>query len=109
MIDVWSQCKKDHILCMFCPVDNLPPFVSSASGDQTAHIWRYVVQLPTPQPVADTSVSMFSYTDSSLLVCFCSRTVDTCKFSNKLIVSGMVGYGLTDLHLKCVGRCELWI
>ncbi|XP_021070987.1 WD repeat-containing protein 37 isoform X1 [Mus pahari] len=27
----------------------------TASGDQTAHIWRYVVQLPTPQPVADTS------------------------------------------------------
>uniref|UniRef100_A0A2K5S6C1 WD repeat-containing protein 37 n=1 Tax=Cebus imitator TaxID=2715852 RepID=A0A2K5S6C1_CEBIM len=29
--------------------------VGSASGDQTAHIWRYAVQLPTPQPVADTS------------------------------------------------------
>ncbi|KAH0507193.1 WD repeat-containing protein 37 [Microtus ochrogaster] len=29
--------------------------MGSASGDQTAHIWRYVVQLPTPQPVADTS------------------------------------------------------
>uniref|UniRef100_A0A665XGB0 WD repeat-containing protein 37 n=1 Tax=Echeneis naucrates TaxID=173247 RepID=A0A665XGB0_ECHNA len=27
----------------------------SASGDQTAHIWRYMVQLPTPQPVADMS------------------------------------------------------
>uniref|UniRef100_A0A7N6ABH9 WD repeat-containing protein 37 n=1 Tax=Anabas testudineus TaxID=64144 RepID=A0A7N6ABH9_ANATE len=27
----------------------------SASGDQTAHIWRYLVQLPTPQPVADIS------------------------------------------------------
>ncbi|XP_029811213.1 WD repeat-containing protein 37 isoform X2 [Suricata suricatta] len=25
----------------------------TASGDQTAHIWRYAVQLPTPQPVAD--------------------------------------------------------
>ncbi|XP_061587677.1 WD repeat-containing protein 37 isoform X2 [Cololabis saira] len=25
----------------------------TASGDQTAHIWRYMVQLPTPQPVAD--------------------------------------------------------
>ncbi|OBS64508.1 hypothetical protein A6R68_06954 [Neotoma lepida] len=36
-------------------VDNLPPFVSSASGDQTTHIWKYAVQLPTPQPVADTS------------------------------------------------------
>uniref|UniRef100_A0A8C5XE17 WD repeat-containing protein 37 n=1 Tax=Microcebus murinus TaxID=30608 RepID=A0A8C5XE17_MICMU len=29
--------------------------VGSASGDQTAHIWRYAVQLPTPQPAADTS------------------------------------------------------
>nr|XP_031526757.1 WD repeat-containing protein 37 isoform X2 [Vicugna pacos] len=28
----------------------------TASGDQTAHVWRYAVQLPTPQPVADTSV-----------------------------------------------------
>uniref|UniRef100_A0A8D0I9F6 WD repeat-containing protein 37 n=1 Tax=Sus scrofa TaxID=9823 RepID=A0A8D0I9F6_PIG len=27
----------------------------TASGDQTAHVWRYAVQLPTPQPVADTS------------------------------------------------------
>ncbi|XP_042846857.1 WD repeat-containing protein 37 isoform X4 [Panthera tigris] len=27
----------------------------TASGDQTAHIWRYAVQLPTPQPVADTT------------------------------------------------------
>uniref|UniRef100_A0A674DNW2 WD repeat-containing protein 37 n=1 Tax=Salmo trutta TaxID=8032 RepID=A0A674DNW2_SALTR len=27
----------------------------TASGDQTAHIWRYTVQLPTPQPVADIS------------------------------------------------------
>ncbi|XP_068790423.1 WD repeat-containing protein 37 isoform X1 [Struthio camelus] len=25
----------------------------TASGDQTAHIWRYIVQLPTPQPTAD--------------------------------------------------------
>uniref|UniRef100_A0A672H8Z0 WD repeat-containing protein 37 n=1 Tax=Salarias fasciatus TaxID=181472 RepID=A0A672H8Z0_SALFA len=29
----------------------------TASGDQTAHIWRYLVQLPTPQPVADISVT----------------------------------------------------
>uniref|UniRef100_A0AAY5EBK4 WD repeat-containing protein 37 n=1 Tax=Electrophorus electricus TaxID=8005 RepID=A0AAY5EBK4_ELEEL len=29
----------------------------TASGDQTAHIWRYMVQLPLPQPLADTSVS----------------------------------------------------
>ncbi|XP_056913855.1 WD repeat-containing protein 37 isoform X3 [Takifugu flavidus] len=27
----------------------------TASGDQTAHIWRYLVQLPTPQPVTDIS------------------------------------------------------
>ncbi|RXM27039.1 WD repeat-containing protein 37 [Acipenser ruthenus] len=27
----------------------------SASGDQTAHIWRFMVQLPAPQPTADTS------------------------------------------------------
>ncbi|XP_008110515.1 WD repeat-containing protein 37 isoform X1 [Anolis carolinensis] len=25
----------------------------TASGDQTAHIWRYMVQLPTPQPTTD--------------------------------------------------------
>ncbi|KAL2307225.1 hypothetical protein Nmel_000175 [Mimus melanotis] len=29
----------------------------TASGDQTAHIWRYIVQLPTPQPTADCNVS----------------------------------------------------
>ncbi|XP_048957335.1 WD repeat-containing protein 37 isoform X5 [Canis lupus baileyi] len=28
---------------------------SAASGDQTAHIWSYAVQLPTPQPIADTT------------------------------------------------------
>uniref|UniRef100_A0AAY4B7Y5 WD repeat-containing protein 37 n=1 Tax=Denticeps clupeoides TaxID=299321 RepID=A0AAY4B7Y5_9TELE len=27
----------------------------TASGDQTAHIWRYMVQLPLPQPQADVS------------------------------------------------------
>lgn len=31
----------------------------SASGDQTAHIWRYMVQLPAPQPPPDVSVSSF--------------------------------------------------
>ncbi|XP_057713659.1 WD repeat-containing protein 37-like [Corythoichthys intestinalis] len=25
----------------------------TASGDQTAHVWRFLVQLPTPQPVTD--------------------------------------------------------
>uniref|UniRef100_A0AAQ5XQD8 WD repeat-containing protein 37 n=1 Tax=Amphiprion ocellaris TaxID=80972 RepID=A0AAQ5XQD8_AMPOC len=29
----------------------------TASGDQTAHIWRYMVQLPAPQPPPDVSVS----------------------------------------------------
>ncbi|XP_041040651.1 WD repeat-containing protein 37 isoform X2 [Carcharodon carcharias] len=27
----------------------------TASGDQTAHIWRYIVQLPIPQPVIDSN------------------------------------------------------
>ncbi|CAG5895589.1 unnamed protein product [Menidia menidia] len=29
----------------------------TASGDQTAHIWRYMVQLPAPMPPPDVSVS----------------------------------------------------
>uniref|UniRef100_A0A3B3ZAR6 WD repeat-containing protein 37 n=1 Tax=Periophthalmus magnuspinnatus TaxID=409849 RepID=A0A3B3ZAR6_9GOBI len=32
----------------------------TASGDQTAHIWRFMVQLPTPQPVTDTTVRSHS-------------------------------------------------
>uniref|UniRef100_A0A3Q3R2P1 WD repeat-containing protein 37 n=1 Tax=Monopterus albus TaxID=43700 RepID=A0A3Q3R2P1_MONAL len=28
----------------------------TASGDQTAHIWRYLVQLPAPQPLSDVNV-----------------------------------------------------
>lgn len=35
-------------------------YVSTASGDQTAHIWRYMVQLPAPQPPPDVSVSSFA-------------------------------------------------
>uniref|UniRef100_A0A673AV22 WD repeat-containing protein 37 n=1 Tax=Sphaeramia orbicularis TaxID=375764 RepID=A0A673AV22_9TELE len=31
----------------------------TASGDQTAHIWRYMVQLPAPQPPPDVTVSGF--------------------------------------------------
>uniref|UniRef100_A0A671Z1F4 WD repeat-containing protein 37 n=1 Tax=Sparus aurata TaxID=8175 RepID=A0A671Z1F4_SPAAU len=31
----------------------------TASGDQTSHIWRYMVQLPAPQPPPDVSVSSF--------------------------------------------------
>ncbi|XP_075068181.1 WD repeat-containing protein 37 isoform X1 [Mixophyes fleayi] len=38
----------------FHPTDQM---ALTASGDQTAHIWRYMVQLPTPQPTADTSIS----------------------------------------------------
>uniref|UniRef100_A0A672Q442 WD repeat-containing protein 37 n=1 Tax=Sinocyclocheilus grahami TaxID=75366 RepID=A0A672Q442_SINGR len=34
----------------------------TASGDQTAHIWRYMVQLPLPQPPADISVSVKTHT-----------------------------------------------
>ncbi|KTG45436.1 hypothetical protein cypCar_00014347 [Cyprinus carpio] len=38
---------------------------SAASGDQTAHIWRYMVQLPLPQPPADTSASLDDDVDFS--------------------------------------------
>lgn len=31
--------------------------MSPASGDRSAHIWRYMVQLPAPQPPPDVSVS----------------------------------------------------
>uniref|UniRef100_A0A452RHQ6 WD repeat-containing protein 37 n=1 Tax=Ursus americanus TaxID=9643 RepID=A0A452RHQ6_URSAM len=38
----------------------------TASGDQTAHIWSYAVQLPTAQPIADTTVSStFTYPESA--------------------------------------------
>uniref|UniRef100_A0A8C9RUY4 WD repeat-containing protein 37 n=1 Tax=Scleropages formosus TaxID=113540 RepID=A0A8C9RUY4_SCLFO len=37
--------------------------VQTASGDQTAHIWRFMVQLPAPQPVADITVSAPSEDD----------------------------------------------
>ncbi|KAB5587190.1 hypothetical protein PDJAM_G00010900 [Pangasius djambal] len=37
----------------------------TASGDQTAHIWRYMVQLPLPQPPADTSASLDDDVDFS--------------------------------------------
>ncbi|PWA30098.1 hypothetical protein CCH79_00009778, partial [Gambusia affinis] len=37
----------------------------TASGDQTAHIWRYMVQLPTPQAVADTTTPCEDDVDSS--------------------------------------------
>ncbi|XP_017912829.1 PREDICTED: WD repeat-containing protein 37 isoform X2 [Capra hircus] len=40
---------------MLPPTPPPPCFLSSASGDQTAHVWRYAVQLPVPQPAADSS------------------------------------------------------
>ncbi|XP_037311896.1 WD repeat-containing protein 37-like [Pungitius pungitius] len=37
----------------------------TASGDQTAHIWRYMVQLPAPQPSPDVSAPCDDDQDSS--------------------------------------------
>lgn len=37
----------------------------TASGDQTAHIWRYMVQLPAPQPPPDVSTPCDDDQDSS--------------------------------------------
>ncbi|XP_077591759.1 WD repeat-containing protein 37 isoform X1 [Stigmatopora nigra] len=37
----------------------------TASGDQTAHIWRYMVQLPAPQPPPDVSAPCDDEQDSS--------------------------------------------
>ncbi|ROI79350.1 WD repeat-containing protein 37 [Anabarilius grahami] len=37
----------------------------TASGDQTAHIWRYMVQLPLPLPPADISASLDDDVDFS--------------------------------------------
>lgn len=53
--------KYSHLIS--APFLSPPPFLFllsfpvAASGDQTAHIWRYIVQLPTPQPTADCNVS----------------------------------------------------
>ncbi|GAB5573249.1 WD repeat-containing protein 37 isoform X5 [Prionailurus iriomotensis] len=41
----------------------------TASGDQTAHIWRYAVQLPTPQPVADTTCVFLADGESRQQIC----------------------------------------
>ncbi|ELK06647.1 WD repeat-containing protein 37 [Pteropus alecto] len=53
----------------------------TASGDQTAHVWRYAVQLPTPQPVADTSLV----------------EVDCSLFDNTVLYVGR-GFGHVDSH-----------
>lgn len=47
----------------------------TASGDQTAHIWRYMVQLPLPQPPADISVSVKhtrTHAHLHILYCLCN-------------------------------------
>uniref|UniRef100_A0A665VL02 WD repeat-containing protein 37 n=1 Tax=Echeneis naucrates TaxID=173247 RepID=A0A665VL02_ECHNA len=46
---------KSHYLTCVC----------TASGDQTAHIWRYMVQLPAPQPTPDVSAPCDDDQDSS--------------------------------------------
>uniref|UniRef100_A0A8C9D2T2 WD repeat-containing protein 37 n=1 Tax=Panthera leo TaxID=9689 RepID=A0A8C9D2T2_PANLE len=48
ILEEWRKEDTSSGTCFTCSV-------LSASGDQTAHIWRYAVQLPTPQPVADTT------------------------------------------------------
>lgn len=76
MVSVRKRCNLDSTAkcnvktCFYCPWKYsylfplslslslfLPLFPCAASGDQTAHIWRYIVQLPTPQPTADCNVS----------------------------------------------------
>lgn len=80
MVSVWKRCnlgycQKGYIIakcnikaCFYCLWKYSYLFSLSlsffsllfpyaASGDQTAHIWRYIVQLPTPQPTADCNVS----------------------------------------------------
>uniref|UniRef100_A0AAY4B7X9 WD repeat-containing protein 37 n=1 Tax=Denticeps clupeoides TaxID=299321 RepID=A0AAY4B7X9_9TELE len=49
----------------------------TASGDQTAHIWRYMVQLPLPQPQADVSVSAIT-----AFLCFYIRLTQISPYSN---------------------------
>uniref|UniRef100_A0A8C9T0Y3 WD repeat-containing protein 37 n=1 Tax=Scleropages formosus TaxID=113540 RepID=A0A8C9T0Y3_SCLFO len=61
----------------------------TASGDQTAHIWRFMVQLPAPQPVADITVSARTPrppTHCTLPACFAHGTElneDDVDFSDK--------------------------
>lgn len=59
-----SDCLSIFSLLLFllqwiCACLLMSAFVPTASGDQTAHIWRYMVQLPVPQPTPDVSVSTF--------------------------------------------------
>lgn len=49
--------RREIWMCSVCLL--MCTHVSTASGDQTAHIWRYMVQLPAPQPPPDVSVSSF--------------------------------------------------
>lgn len=51
------RCVDLEIFKLFCSRTFSSVSTPAASGDQTAHIWRYMVQLPAPQPVADTTVS----------------------------------------------------
>ncbi|XP_029385018.1 WD repeat-containing protein 37-like isoform X1 [Echeneis naucrates] len=46
----------------FHPIEQM---ALTASGDQTAHIWRYMVQLPAPQPTPDVSAPCDDDQDSS--------------------------------------------
>lgn len=51
----WTVAAASLSVCVFMCIFTFP----AASGDQTAHIWRYMVQLPAPQPPPDVSVSSF--------------------------------------------------
>uniref|UniRef100_A0A672Q9B3 WD repeat-containing protein 37 n=1 Tax=Sinocyclocheilus grahami TaxID=75366 RepID=A0A672Q9B3_SINGR len=60
----------------------------TASGDQTAHIWRYMVQLPLPQPPADISVTfstscMKLYCTSNLRVQLLFIVINFCLVDDK--------------------------
>uniref|UniRef100_A0A8C6PUH7 WD repeat-containing protein 37 n=1 Tax=Nothobranchius furzeri TaxID=105023 RepID=A0A8C6PUH7_NOTFU len=54
-----------HAAWMSVCADVYVHMFSAASGDQTAHIWRYMVQLPAPQPPPDVSALCDDDQDSS--------------------------------------------
>uniref|UniRef100_A0A8D3BMR7 WD repeat-containing protein 37 n=1 Tax=Scophthalmus maximus TaxID=52904 RepID=A0A8D3BMR7_SCOMX len=64
----------------------------TASGDQTAHIWRYMVQLPAPQPPPDVSVSSFSH-----------------FFSHPRVSTGISWNLMEFCHFLSMGECECLI